>query len=263
MTLAIKYGSKDEPDKPSGFIYFDAVTGYTQEYRGQVTKHPVDRGASVTDHFIKENPIFNISGIITGMDISPIPSLIRDIEDNPPLNSQQQPDAIQVIDTNTGLLQFLPDSIGQFLNLGKPAIQADDTSLRVDNADLMKGLLIKLLDGVIYNQKKDRYDSFIQTLSLYEFDGKTLKNTTDDLVMTSFKISEDETTGDGLYFDTTLERVTFVTIKKAAVPAGLKVKKGKTDSTPKDASSTTDGTQPKAGTQPRSAIINLSSPNTP
>ncbi len=249
MSLAIRWGSNDEPDKPSGFIYFDVVTSYTQEYRGQVTKHPVDRGASITDHFIKENPVYNVSGVITGVDISPIPALIRDSENNIPVNAKQQPDALEVVQEDVGLLKFLPDSIGQFLNFGKPSIKVMDTSLRIDATQISKNLIIKLLDGYIFNESTGNFESYIQTVSLYEFTGTVVGSITHDLVITSFKVREDESTGEGLYFDATLERVTFVTLERAEIPsdvvnAAKPKNKGKADSTVKP-TDTADGTQPK------------------
>ena len=42
MSLAVRWGDPNNPEEPSGYIYLDAVTNYSQDYRGQVTKHPVD-----------------------------------------------------------------------------------------------------------------------------------------------------------------------------------------------------------------------------
>ena len=42
MTLAIKWG--DDNDQTGGFVYLDAVTLYTQNYKGKVTSHPIEIG---------------------------------------------------------------------------------------------------------------------------------------------------------------------------------------------------------------------------
>lgn len=247
MGLGLHWGSLERPEDPSGFIYIDAVTAYTQDYKGQVTKHPVDAGASITDHFIKENPIFSLSGVISGVDISPIPSMIRDFEGRQPNNANPQPEPVNINSGTSGLLQFLPDSIGQFLNLGNPIAEVPGNGLRNDFTDDVRDALVSILEGVKFNSKTNRFDSFIQTVEIYEFVGTNIKSITFDLVMTNFKIREDVNTGEGLYFDCTLEQVTFATLEKTVLPQdvqqSLKKKavgtsnKGKVDSTSKDVGS--------------------------
>lgn len=241
MSLGFHWGSLELPEDPSGFIYIDAVTAYTQDYKGQVTKHPVDSGASITDHFIKENPVFSLSGVISGVDISPIPSMIRDFEGRSPNNANPQPEAVTINSGSSGLLQFLPDSIGQFLSVGSPLAEVPGSGLRNDFTDDVRDALVDILSGVKFNSKTNRFDSFIQTVEIYEFVGFNIKSITFDLVMTNFKIREDVNTGEGLYFDCTLEQVTFATLEKAVLPQDvqqpLKKKatptsnKGKVDST--------------------------------
>lgn len=239
MSLAIKWGSQDTPNDPSGMIYFDAVTMYVQEYKGQVTKHPIDSGASITDHFIKDNPIYSISGVISGADFSPIPYTIRDQEGGSVINARQQPASVSFNNSSSGLLQFLPDSIGQFLTVGLPTpVLQEEVRTDLTYEILAKDLIKNVLDGLRYNTKTKKTESFIQLIELYEFDGNNLRDIVDSLVITNFKIQEDVDTGDGLYFDITLEKVQFATLEKAEIPAGviaaIKKNKGKQNSTPKD-----------------------------
>lgn len=238
MSLAIKWGSQDTPNDPSGMLYFDAVTMYVQEFKGQVTKHPIDTGASITDHFIKDNSVYTISGVISGVDLSSIPFSIRDQEGGSVINSRQQPVSVSFNNAASGLLQYLPESIGQFLSVGLPDPVVDET-VRTDltyeilSKDLIKGLL----NGLKYNSKTNKFESYIQLIELYEFDGNNIRDIIDSLVITNFKVQEDADTGDGLYFDISLEKVQFATLEKAELPTGvasaIKKNKGKQNSTPK------------------------------
>ena len=161
-----------------------------------------------------------------------------------PNNANPQPEPISVNSGTSGLLQFLPDSIGQFLNLGNPIAELGNNGLRNDFTEEVRDSLIGILSGVKYNPKTDRYDSFIQTVEIYEFDGYNIKSIVFDLVLTNFKIRQDVNTGDALYFDCSLEQVTFATLEKTELPQDVQnalkkkvtptAKKGKKGSTPKD-----------------------------
>lgn len=245
MSLAIRWGDPTKTEEPSGFIYLDAVTAYSQDYRGQVTKHPVDSGASISDHFIKENPIYTISGIISGTDLSAIPWKITDQEGNKPINAQEQPVSISLNSSASGLLQYLPDSIGQFLSVSLPSVESfGNTRTDLNYEILVKDLLKGILNGVRYDQKKDKVVSNVQTVDLYEFDGSNIRDIISDLVITNFRIREDQDTGDALFLDLTLEQVTFAFLEKVELPQDVQQslkkkvvpKKPKTNapSTPKD-----------------------------
>ena len=257
MSLAIKWGDPTKTEEPSGFIYLDAVTAYSQDYRGQVTKHPVDSGASISDHFIKENPIYTISGIISGTDLSAIPWKITDQEGNKPINAQEQPISISLNSSASGLLQYLPDSIGQFLSVSLPSVESfGNTRTDLKYEILVKDLLKGILNGIRYDQKKDKVVSNVQTVDLYEFDGSNIRDIISDLVITNFRIREDQDTGDALFLDLTLEQVTFASLEKVQLPQDVQQslkkkvtpKKPKTNapSTPKDCEASQAANDPTA-----------------
>lgn len=245
MSLGIKWGDPQNPNEPSGFIYLDAVTAYSQDYRGQVTKHPVDSGASITDHFIKENPIFNISGIVSGTDLSGIPANITDQEGNRPINAQQQPVSISLNSSASGLLQYLPDSIGQFLSVSTPSVEVfGNTRTDLTYEIIVKDLLKGILSGIKYNPTKDKVESNIQVVELYEFDKTNIRDIISELVITNFRVREDQDTGDALFLDLTLEQVTFAQLERVELPQEVqdnlkkkvtpRKKKTNAPSTPKD-----------------------------
>ena len=219
MSLAVRWGDPNNPEEPSGYIYLDAVTNYSQDYRGQVTKHPVDAGASITDHFIKENPIFTISGVVSGTDLSHIPWQLLDENQQRPLNAQEQPAPISINLQGSKLLQYLPATIGQFLGTSKPNVeffgnQRTDLSNEIVVEDVLRGIL----QGLKYNPKTDRSESHIQLVELHTFDGTNIRDIIYDLVITSFRIDENPDTGDALFLNLTLEQVTFALLEKTEIP---------------------------------------------
>lgn len=239
MSLAIRWGV--DTAAPEGFIYFDAVTLYTQNYKGKVTNHPVDGGGNISDHFIRDNPSFRISAVITGTDISPEPSIVVDSRGHAPFNSKLQPTEVSINSTDQSVLsKFIPDSIGQFLPVSTPEVIMDGP--RDDVMVWIKEFLITLMDGKVFNPSTGGYDPIVQLVSLYEYDRITLRKVVNNLVMTNISFREDANTGYGLYCDMSFEQVTFVPLKKTVIPkdvqsslskkASSKASKGKQDSQP-------------------------------
>lgn len=249
MSLALEWGASSVQN--GGFIYMDAVTSYTQNYSGQVTKHPIDGSGLVTDHYIHSNPTFTIGAVITGVDISTGTYLIQDLDGNSPYNSNEAPAAVSVNSTDQSVLKkFLPDSIGQFLSDDQPEVTVD--SRRTDLIEQIRQALIDLTSGVIYNDKTGQFDPSVQLVRLFEYDNISLRKVMNNLVMTKITFKEDSNTGYALYCDITFEQVTFAFLKKTVIPkdvqdalkkkASSKNSKGKQDSTPQDIGT---GTSPK------------------
>jgi hypothetical protein len=249
MSLSIQWGDSSIQD--GGFIYLDATVAYTQSYTGSVTKHPIDGGSNVTDHFIRNNPTFTIGAVITGVDISTGTYLIQDLDGNNPYNSNEAPNAVSVNSTDQSVLKkFIPDSIGQFLSDSTPEVVID--SRRADLIEQIRQALIDLTAGVVFNDKTGQFDPSIQLVRLFEYDNTLLRKVINNLVMTKITFKEDPNTGYGLYCDITFEQVTFAFLKKTVIPkdvqdalkkkASSKNSKGKQDSTPQDVGS---GNSPK------------------
>ena len=239
MSVALKWG--DDSNQSGGLIFFDAVTTYVKNNKGQVTKHPIALGSSVTDHFIKSNDTIRISAVISGADISTNTYLIQDLDGNAPFNSFEAPTAVSVNSTDQSVLKkFIPDSIGQFLSDSTPEVVLD--SAREDLLEQIRDALENLNSGVIFNDKTGEFDPNIQLVKLFEYDGTLLRKIINNLVITDITFKEDVNTGYALYFDMTFEQVTFAFLKKTVIPkdvtdslkkkAAPKAAKGKADSTP-------------------------------
>ncbi len=257
MSLAISWG--DSSIQEGGFIYLNATTNYTQNYSGKVTRHPIGDGGLVTDHYVRDNPIFTIGAVITGVDISTGTYLIQDLDGNSPYNSNEAPNAVSVNSTDQSVLKkFIPDSIGQFLSDSRPEVIVD--ARRADLLEQIRQALIDLTAGVIFNEKTGQFDPSIQLVRLFEYDNTLLRKVINNLVMTKITFKEDPNTGYGLYCDITFEQVTFAFLKKTAIPkdvqdslkkkASGKASKGKQDSTPQDVDGENAGANAPKDTDP-------------
>ena len=219
MSLAIKWGDPQKTEEFSGFIYIDAVTTYTQDFRGQVTKHPLDTGATVSDHYISENPVYTISGVVSGTDLSGIPFSITDQQGNRPFNAQQQPTSISLNSSSQGFLQYVPDSVAQFLSVSGPTVEVfGNTRTDLTFEIAVKDLLEQIMSGLKFNDQTNKVESNIQLIELYEFDGTNIRDIISDLVITNFRVREDAETGDALFLDLVLEQVRFALLEKVQIP---------------------------------------------
>jgi hypothetical protein len=253
MSFGLRWGEDNE--EGGGFIWFDAITANVESYRGQVTRHPIANGGSVSDHFIRENPTITLSVVITGFDISQGSYLIQDLVGNSPYNVNEAPNAVQVNSTDQSVLtKFIPDSIGQFLADTSPEVIMDTQRLQV--LDTVREYMINLMSGFIYSDAKQKFVPNIQTVRLFEYNKTLLKKIINNLVITNMVFKEDANSGEGLYCDLTFEQVTFASLKKTIVPkditnslkkkAAPKVSKGKQ---PAEVNDVTEDKGPEADKQ--------------
>ena len=248
MSLMISWGDGTGDIDTSGRIFLDAVTAYTQNHNGKVSSHPIDGGGLVSDHFLKENSKFNITAVITAVDISTDNFLIQDPEGNFPVNTRVAPSSVSIESTDNSVLsRLIPSSIGQFFSDTKPTIVVDGK--REDQLEQIRGLLVNLMSGVIFNDKTNQFDPNIQLVTLYEFDGVILRKPVYNLVMTNMLFREDQNTGYGLYCNFTFEQVTFALLKKTTIPKDV-ANPIKKKSSSKATKGNQDGT-PDVGTPPK------------
>ncbi len=127
MTFAISW----EPDEiqAGGFLLFDAITSWNRSFTGTASKHPIDGGSNISDHYINNNPVFTMSAVISASDVSLIPFALSDQDGNKPLNSRAAPTRVSVTSSDQSLLmKFMPNVIGQFLPDTLPTVVMDGES---------------------------------------------------------------------------------------------------------------------------------------
>lgn len=225
MSLALKFkdtANVNDETAHTAFIFLDAVTQYSRDFRGQVTSHPIESGGNISDHFIRNNPTYNISGVITAADISLGLLGIQDDLGNRPLNvPTTQVQAVTIKGGNNELLSKLPESVAQyFVNADASVVVSPNNSRR----NLLASIRVQLEN--LFTKDK------LSLVTLYEYKNNRLTNVIiDNLVMTSLNFKEDPDSGIALYVDITLEKVEFVSFKTAKVPktelSGLTAEKKK------------------------------------
>jgi hypothetical protein len=207
MSLAIKWGYDSYDSPTQGFIYFDAVTSFSESNSGSVSSHPIDGGGTISDHFTRDNAKFTFSGVISGVDISYHARLVEDDIGNEPPDSTDTPSAVVINSKKNPLLKFIPDAVGQFFTPSKPSIntlvQAPETLEKI-REDLRNGFS----------------DPSPVQLFIYDL-GNLRTKPIDNLIMTSITFKEDPESGDALYCDVNLEQVTFVYTYKTQIPLNI------------------------------------------
>lgn len=224
MSFAISWEADEI--QAGGFLLFDAVTSWNRSFTGQPTKHPVDAGGNVTDHYIKNNPVFKMSAVISGADLSTSASSLQNEEGDVPYNTRLAPTEVVVGSGDQSLLmRFIPNVVGQFLPDTLPDIIMDDS--RGDTAEEIQDILVNLQSGEGYNQITGQFETLIRPVILYETSGfqslvrKLPADNNSYLVITSIDFKEDSDSGYALYVDITFESVRFANLKKVQLSPDL------------------------------------------
>lgn len=219
MSLAIKFGDSTDTTSVSGAIYFDVVTEYDKQYRGRVTNHPIEAGVTVSDHFISDNPKVRISGVITSVDFSNVPSNLT-LDGEQVINNGRAPSAVQVGGL-ASLKQYLPGVVSQFLPQVPPTIVVDGVSRINHNRDIDMRFK-ELINGLMFDTERGTWVNRMTPITLYEIEGGVAVAVMENLIATRFSTKEDSETGDSLEFELELEQVRFVTLEEAEAPKAQK-----------------------------------------
>ncbi len=190
-------------------MYIDAVESYTKGYNSNISNHPIDKSAVITDHVSRDNPSFSLKGIISAADFHvPYTRSTELLEDNIDPAYNNAVDGATITSTSS-VLDYLPGSVQQFLSSTNPAEVTVDPfrgfSHQVARDRLNRAWetseLITLLD----------YDHDITTgrsVSVRRVENCLIQNYTD---------SEDIQTGDAFEFTITLQKVRFAYLKEVDI----------------------------------------------
>lgn len=238
MTLALEWGDS-QGEGGVTFVYFDAVQKYTKEYKGKVTEHPIDRKSNVSDHYIRQNPKIHIQGYISGVDLhnkSNLDSAVGARGSHSPDNATPAPRPVSV---GSRVDNALPTSLSQYFSTPSPLPDLDRTGQGMELIERVKDAMEKVVGG-------SSSDIKIPLVTVYEYTGRMITKVERGLCITSLVFEEDPDSGDALYCDMTLEKITFSEESQSAfdedVVAALQTKaakkesKGKQDSTEQEPS---------------------------
>lgn len=218
MAIMIKIGDLTSP--LTGLFYLDATTQFNRTYKGKISTNPLDSGAQLSDHYSADNPVVNISGVISGVDFSPIPPMLL-FEGEQVMNQNPQPVEVNVTNQQSSWRQFVPDSIDQFLPNADPALIVD-TGSRQDFKDMIEELMSTVMSGVFYNDKLGRWQNYMTPITIVETDGVQIVKAVGGYAFTGFSIKEDTNTGESLHLEMTLEKPRFADSMQAEAPKPAK-----------------------------------------
>jgi hypothetical protein len=197
MSIALKIEGNYQ-----GFIYFDAVTQYTPSYSGKLTSHPIGSGGVISDHFIRDNPTYQFSGIISAADISVGTGLIIDDSNNRPMNYRGDIPAVNIKGNNRSLISLVPQTISQFF--------VDAQSSVISSVDSRENILKQVRTVLESLFKEDG----ITLVKLFNYQNlKTKPDIISDLVVVNLSFDENPDTGQALYVNISLEKPTFTTLQ--------------------------------------------------
>lgn len=206
-------------DGETAFLMFDAITAYSKSLTGSVSKHPIASGGTISDHFTVDNPVIQITGVISVADLANS-TLFRDEDDGIAGNAHESPNEVQINSNTSSLLNLVPSSISQFLPASNATVTLDQP--RQDYKGMVDQLLENLMSGERYDDVSKKYKAALRTNNLYEFNSFGLiNNIARELVLTSYSVKEDVDSGDCLICDLTFERVKFVKLRTTALPTDV------------------------------------------
>ena len=252
--MSFALGWEADEIQAGGFLYFDAITSWNRSFTGQVTKHPVDGGSSITDSYINNNPIFTMSAVVSATDISIASIALANENGDTPSNIRGAPTEVLVKSDDQSLLmkfvpnvigQFLPDTLPEVIMDGAPGEQDEGVEAGIteglieeqppenntrgidsDYTENIQDLLSNLQSSEGYNQITGQFETIIRPVTLYETNGfltlvRKLPANNSFLVITSINFREDAESGYAVYADITFEQVRFANLKKVQLPPDL------------------------------------------
>ena len=199
MSITLKAANGD-------IFWFDAVTDYKVTLSSDVTSHPIESGANVADHVVRNNLKLNIAGLFSDYDphtnrsaFSLLVNQSEDVRSSRIVNNYTQTET-QVRSRGIGdqaLIGFDYDIV--------------QTSVPVVTTEFIK-------------QRLNQIQRVGETCTIIEFDGAIIKANGffANAIITSLDYVESPDSGDALYVNMSLEVVQFVDLKRVQLPASLR-----------------------------------------
>ncbi|UAV89674.1 hypothetical protein [Pseudomonas phage COT4] len=191
-------------------IWFDAVTNYDQTYSATVTKHPIATGGYVSDHTTTDNVILQINAVLSDADFNLQRSLIEvksangtDVAKDKQFTNNTQVVYPVTISEKTTINKLLPEVIAQFTKDTIP-----DAYVTPQNK--IKTALAVKLDMISMWRNREEF----QILDIID---NTVVEQFSPCIFTNLTFREDETTGEGVFPNMTIEQVTFTDLQEVAV----------------------------------------------
>lgn len=241
--------------KNGDIIWFDAITQYDSTYSATVTKHPIASGGFVSDHVTTDNVILNISGIFSDADFNisrpilsggslgvPDPRLLdspyvagvyeydsQEYRQKQFQNNTQTVYPVQISEAPS-INKLLPEVIAQFTKDSIPMVYVTPQE-KAKTARAVKNDLIQMWRGREEFQVLDIVDNSV----VEEFS---------PCIFTNITFREDDTTGEGIFPQMTIEQVVYTELQEISVKIKTSNKGRKTGTVNKKPIDSADGKKP-------------------
>lgn len=215
MSVVIRRGNGD-------VMWFDAITQYGLNYSSTVTKHPIATGGYVSDHTTNDNLVININGVLTDADFNinrpqNLGSLVNfgtDTTSSVDLNGLYKPVEKQYT-TNSGTVTPVTIESKKTINSLLPEVIAQWTKDTIPEAIVTPQVRAKTARAVkreLISMRNNREE--FQVLELLD---NFVIESYGPCIFTNLTFNEDETTGDGIFPNMTIEEVRYTDLKEVAV----------------------------------------------
>ncbi len=192
----------------STILYMDAVKKYNRTASSNLTKHRVDKSGAISDHIAKNNRQYSISGIISSADFQS--SLARGTATSLILSEGIIPEQAQEASESTISASSM---FGTGL-LGNAVSSLFGSVIDGIEMDSFRGFSHEAARDKLIQAYED--NSVITLLDSDDHTGGYIRRY-ENLVMTNFSDSVDDTSGDALYFDLSFEEARFALVKEVDV----------------------------------------------
>lgn len=190
-------------------LYLDAVQNYTKSRSSNISNHPIDKSANVTDHVSKNNPTFSLKGTVSAADFNTSYVRASDFSDYNVTGENDRLIDDAEITSKSSLLDYLPGSVQQFLTQENP-VEVSVNEFRGYSHQVARERLERAWE-----------DCEIITLLDFDFDFSTGRSIAirkiEDCLIDNLTDSEDSQTGDALEFTLTLTKVRFAYLKQVDI----------------------------------------------
>lgn len=223
MTYAIRRNNGD-------VLYFDAITHMEEQYTAQITKHPLARGAYISDHTITDNKKFTLKAVLSDADFNlhrPTDDGWHSVSDKQFVNDTETQVPVKIKNEGAKWRSFLPEVVSQFTASTIPTVTVTPQS-KVKTAHAVRFDLIDMFE------KKESF-------TLVEYNSNLIARSWPNISFCGLSFAEDPESGEGLFPDMQMEQATYTDVENVIVKIKTVPNKGrktgdtkKTDTKPGD-----------------------------
>lgn len=211
--------------KNGDILWFDAITQYDVTYSASVTKHPVATGGYVSDHTTIDNVVLQLSAVLSDADFNisrpanlgslqtykaddQFTQSISDANGLYMATDKQYTNNTEVVYPVTitdkpSINKYLPEVIAQFTRDTIPTVYVTPQD-KAKTALAVKREMVRMWKTKEEFQVLDLLDNFVI-------------DSFGPCVFTNLTFREDETTGEGLFPNMTIEQVVFTDLQEVSV----------------------------------------------